>query len=67
MPLGFIIGGHNNNKIRYADDNEVMSGTEIKQQAFVDNFMKEYVNKRLTIICKRGEYVVVSKMDSSRC
>ncbi|XP_037794114.1 uncharacterized protein LOC119589587 [Penaeus monodon] len=58
---GFVIGGHNMNNIRYADDTVLISESEGKLQELLDKVVEESAKKGLTINCKKTECLVVSK------
>eukprot|EP00795_Rhopilema_esculentum_P009669 gene9669-biopygen2063 len=57
----FIIGGHNMNNLRYADDTVLISESAEKLQELLDRVVAESRKKGLTINCKKTECMVVSK------
>ena len=58
---GFVIGGHNMNNLRYADDTVLISESEDKLQELLRKVIEESEKKGLTINCKKTECMVVSK------
>jgi len=66
MP-GFVIGGHNVNNIRYADDTVLLAESQEKLQDLLDKVVDASRKKGLTINCKKTECMVVSKRTSPPC
>ncbi len=64
---GFIIGGHNLNNIRYADDTVLIADTEKKLQNLLQKVAKESEKKGLSINYKKTECMVISKRMSPKC
>ncbi|XP_042883267.1 uncharacterized protein LOC122260182 [Penaeus japonicus] len=60
MP-GFILGGHNINNLRYADDTVLIAESRDNLQELLDKVIEESKKKGLTINCKKTECMVVSK------
>ena len=58
---GFVVGGHNMNNLRYADDTALTSDSAEKLQKLLDKVVEESRKKGLTINCKKTECMVVSK------
>jgi len=52
MP-GFVIGGHNVNNIRYADDTVLLAESQEKLQDLLDKVVDTSRKKGLTINCKK--------------
>lgn len=50
---GFIIGSHNLDNIRYADNTMLITNTKRKLQEFLNKVVMESEKKRLTICCKK--------------
>ncbi len=64
---GFIIGGHNANNLRYADDTALLADSEEKLQTLLNKVVEESKKKGLSINCKKTECMVVSKTISPQC
>ncbi|MGX9987587.1 reverse transcriptase domain-containing protein [Soonwooa purpurea] len=64
---GFIIGGHNLNNIRYADDTVLIADTEKKLQELLQKVAKESAGKGLSINYKKTECMVISKKTNQKC
>ena len=58
---GILIGGHNLNNIRYADDIVLIADSEENLQKILDKVVSESESKGLSINCKKTECLVVSK------
>lgn len=54
---GFIMGGHNLNKLRYAGDTVLIAQSKEKLQSLQDRVVEKSKNMGLTINCKRTEYI----------
>ncbi|XP_037779155.1 uncharacterized protein LOC119575579 [Penaeus monodon] len=54
----FVIGGHNMNNIRYADDTVLISESEGKLQELLDKVVEKSAKKGLTINCKKTGYTL---------
>ena len=50
---GLVVGGHNINNIRYADDTVLIADSEEKLKELLDKVVEESKNKGLSINCKR--------------
>ena len=61
---GILIGGHNLNNIRYADDIVLIADSEENLQKILDNVVSESESKRPSINCKKTECLVVSKQET---
>ena len=58
---GILIGGHNLNNIRYADDIVLIADSEENLQKILDKVVSESESKGLSINCEKTECLVVSK------
>jgi len=58
---GFLIGGHNLNNLRYADDTVLIAESEEKLQEILDKVVEASEKKGLTINCRKTECMVISK------
>ena len=64
---GLVVGGHNINNIRYADDTVLIANSEEKLKELLEKVVEESKNKGLSINCKKTECMVVSRKDSLKC
>ena len=53
---GLVVGGHNINNIRYADDTVLIADSEEKFKELLDKVIEESKNKGLSINCKKTMY-----------
>ena len=58
---GILIGSHNLNNIRYADDIVLIADSEENLKKVTDKVVSESESKELSINCKKTECLVVSK------
>ena len=65
--VGFKVGGHNFNNLRYADDTVLIAQSEEKLQRLLDKVVEESKKKGLTINCKKTECMVISKQKDLTC
>lgn len=64
---GFVIGGHNLNNIRFADDAVLIAATREKLQELLNKVAEESMKRGLSINCKKTECMVIGKKDGPRC
>ena len=64
---GFIIGGHNINNLRFADDAILIASSKKKLQQLLNKVNDESKKKGLSINHKKTECMVISKGVSPRC
>ena len=64
---GFVVGGHNINNLRYADDTVLMAESENDLQRLLDIVVEQSKKKGLYINCKKTECMVVCKRERPRC
>ena len=64
---GFVIGGHNLNNIRFADDAVLIAASKEKLQVLLNKVAEESKKRGLSINCKKTECMVISKKDSPSC
>ena len=64
---GFIVGGHNINNLRFADNTVLITESEALLQELLDKVIEESRKKGLTINCKKTECLVVRKREGNRC
>ena len=58
---GILVGGHNINNLRYADDSTLLAESEKELQKMVDTVVESSKRKGLTINCKKTVCMVISK------
>ena len=56
-----VIGGHNVNNLRYADDAVLVSNTEEDLQRLLNAVVEASNRQGITLNCKKTECMVVSK------
>ena len=63
---GLIIGGHNVNNLRSADDTALIAGSDGKLQEILDKIVEVSANNGLSINCKKTECMVISKEKTAK-